>query len=100
MTSLANYKTTTFSGYLGKFSFGQNGASNTYQDTIAIINDWNDFAYNNNQILVKDPKGHVFIAAITSSTDTSDIAIGDMPTQVSCVLTQVGDTTGFKVYSL
>lgn len=100
MTSLANYKTTTFSGYLGKFSFGQNGACNTYQDTIAIINDWNDFAYNNNQILVKDPKGHVFVAAITASTDTSDIAIGVMPTQVSCTLTQVGDTAGFKVYSL
>lgn len=100
MTSLANYKTTTFSGYLGKFSFGQNGACNTYQDTIAIINDWNDFAYNNNQILVKDPKGHVFVAAITASTDTSDITIGVMPTQVSCTLIQVGDTAGFKVYSL
>lgn len=100
MTSLANYKTTTFSGYLGKFSFGQNGACNSYTDTIAIINDWNDFIYNNNHILVKDPKGHVFIAAVTSSTDTSDITIGEMPTSVSCTLVQVGDTSGFKVYSL
>ena len=100
MTSLSNYKTTTFSGYLGKFKYGENGMANTYEDNISLIDKWNDFAYNNNQILVKDPKGHVFIATVSSSTDSSDIAIGDMPTQLSCMLTQVGDTSQFKVYSM
>ena len=47
---------------------------------LSLVLDWNKFIYKNNQILVKDPKGHVFIAAISQSTDTSDIAIPDMPT--------------------
>lgn len=100
MTGMPNYKTTQFSGYLGEFKFGEDGSANTYSDTIEIIDRWNKFIYKNNQILVKDPKGHVFIAAISQSTDTSDIAIPDMPTQVSCSLTQVGDTKSTRVYTL
>ena len=99
ITSLANYKTTNFSGYLGKFKYGENGMANTYTEDIKMIEDWNKFAYENNQILVKDPKGHVFIAAINSTTDSSDIQIAEMPTQVNCSLTQVGDTTQYKVYT-
>lgn len=99
MTSMANYKTTQFTGYLGKFSF-RNGGSNVYEDTIERIEKWNEFAYAHNQILVKDPKGHVFIAAISATSDISDAAIPEMPTQVTCTLTQVGDIDSFKVYSL
>lgn len=100
MTSVSNYKTTTFSSYLGKFKYGEGGMANTYEDTISLIDKWNDFAYNNNQILVKDPKGHVFVATISASQDSSDITISDMPTQLSCTLTQVGDTSQFKVYTM
>ena len=99
MTSMANYKTTQFTGYLGKFNF-RDGGSNTYEDTIERIEKWNEFAYARNQILVKDPKGHVFIAAISATSDISDAAIPEMPTQVTCTLTQVGDINSFKVYSL
>ena len=100
MTSMTNYKTTQFSGYLGKFSFGTKGTANSYEDTINIIEKWNKFAYENNQILVKDPKGHVFVATISATSDSSDAMIEQMPTQVTCTLTQVGDTDSFKVYSL
>lgn len=100
MTSLTNYKTVQFTGYLGEFAFGQNGMKNTYEDNITIIEKWNEFAYENNQILVKDPKGHVFIAAITATQDTSDITIEEMPTQVSCSMVQVGDVQSTKVYAL
>ena len=100
ITSLSNYKTTTFNGYIGKFSFGEKGMANSYKEDINLIEKWNQFAYNNNQILVKDPKGHVFIATISSTTDSSDITIGDMPTQLSCTLTQIGDTSQFKVYTM
>lgn len=100
MTSLSNYKTTSFNGYLGKFKYGENGMANTYEDDINLIEKWNSFAYNNNQILVKDPKGHVFIATISSTQDSSDAAIGEMPTQLSCTLTQIGDVSQFKVYTM
>lgn len=97
ISGMANYKTTQFQGYLGKFTFGN---INSYEDTIAIIDEWNKFAYNHNQVLVKDPKGHAFIASVSASSDTSDIAIAEMPTQVSCTLTQVGDIESYRVYSL
>ena len=100
LTSLTNYKTTQFSGYLGKFNFDENGGSNSYEDDINLIENWNNFIFVNNQILVKDPKGHVFIAAISNSQDSSAIEIPEMPTSVSCTLTQVGDTKDFKVYTL
>lgn len=99
MTSMANYKTTQFTGYLGKFTF-RDGGSNIYEDTIDRIEEWNNFAYAHNQILVKDPKGHVFIAAISATSDISDAAIPEMPTQVTCTLTQVGDIESYRVYSL
>lgn len=100
ITSLSNYKTTTFNGYIGKFNFGENGMANSYTEDINLIEKWNKFAYENNQILVKDPKGHVFIATISATSDSSDITIGEMPTQLSCTLTQVGDTSQFKVYTM
>lgn len=100
LTSLTNYKTTQFSGYLGKFNFDKDGGSNSYEDDINLIENWNNFIFVNNQILVKDPKGHVFIAAISNSQDSSAIEIPEMPTSVSCTLTQVGDTKDFKVYTL
>lgn len=74
------------------------GEYNTYEDTISIINEWNDFTVQQDTILVKDIKGNIYIASISNNQENYNLSIDQMPTTVNFQITQIGAAADYPVF--
>ena len=74
------------------------GEYNTYEDTISIINEWNDFTSQQDTILVKDMKGNIYVASISNSQENYNLSIDQMPTTVNFQITQIGAAADYPVF--
>ncbi len=74
------------------------GEYNTYEDTISIINEWNDFTVQQDTILVKDMKGNIYIASISNNQENYNLLIDQMPTTVNFQITQIGAAIDYPVF--
>ena len=74
------------------------GEYNTYEDTISIINEWNNFTVQQDTILVKDIKGNIYIASISNNQENYNLSIDQMPTTVNFQITQIGAAADYPVF--
>lgn len=102
-----NYLTTSLTGLLANLQtiqspwWKEEGDTEYYQIQLANslkIDQWNQFVYNTNFVLVKDIIGHCFIANLSNNRHSIE-DVGELTTNVSFDITQIDNISNYQIFT-
>lgn len=72
-------------------------SSELYYEPSNLLRKWNDLIANGNKVLIRDIKGHMYLAQIDSNNATITNYIQVSPTTISFTFTEIGDPLNLSV---